>query len=150
MTFRAGDHVLHKPSGETWVLACDEERGEVICCGWPESFAKAADCELVDAVSDEYRRELLLRVARSCSDQTRGSRALEQLAKGADPPCCDCIVQRADVIRPATRRTTTWSWCAEHYTDELHSQSRAVAAAKQAFEVVDTCEVVARQGAGDA
>jgi hypothetical protein len=76
--FRAGDHVHHSPSTENWVLACDEVRGEVVCAGWPETTAKATDCTLLKAATDEQRAEMLL----SCShhDGLRGSRARAQLA----------------------------------------------------------------------
>ena len=47
---RPSDTVLHKPSGETWVVCgVDRERGELIPCGYPfPSFAKIADCELIE------------------------------------------------------------------------------------------------------
>ena len=80
MGFRAGDVIHHAPSGEEWLLACDEERGEVICCGWPETIAKATDCTLVTAATDEERAALLARVAKSCAGQLRGSRAAQQPA----------------------------------------------------------------------
>ena len=45
---KPGDHVLHKPSGETWVVAyADPARNEIAWCGWPEGAAKISDCELV-------------------------------------------------------------------------------------------------------
>lgn len=46
---RPNDVVLHKPSGETWVVCgVDHERGELIPCGYPfPSLAKIADCVLV-------------------------------------------------------------------------------------------------------
>jgi hypothetical protein len=58
-TFRAGDVVKHGPSGETWTLATDEENGEVQWCGWPEGWAKAADCTLVEEATDAGRRKML-------------------------------------------------------------------------------------------
>lgn len=46
---RPSDTVLHRPSGETWVVCgVDHEKGELIPCGYPfPSLAKIADCELV-------------------------------------------------------------------------------------------------------
>lgn len=46
---KAGDLVLHKPSGETWVVCgVDPAAGELIPCGYPfPTVAKLADCELV-------------------------------------------------------------------------------------------------------
>lgn len=68
--FRAGDRVRHRPSGETWILAVDErEDGSVYPCGWPESRADAADCELVEAASDEKRLEMLRHVAGGHDDE---------------------------------------------------------------------------------
>lgn len=56
--FRTGDAVKHKPSGETWLVAyC--ERGYVCCCGWPESLAPVADCELHRKGTDAECEELL-------------------------------------------------------------------------------------------
>jgi hypothetical protein len=77
--FRAGDIVLHRPSGERWMLACDEYQGEVVCCGWPETFAKASDCELRHAANDADRRTVLADVSRH-HDTIRGRRAYSQLA----------------------------------------------------------------------
>ena len=57
--FRAGDHVQHFGSGETWVLACDQEGDEVVPAGWPESCAPAAHCRLVKAATDDERRKML-------------------------------------------------------------------------------------------
>lgn len=57
--FRAGDIVLHKPSGEEWQLACDEDRGEVLPCGWPACIAEAADCTLAKAATDDERTKML-------------------------------------------------------------------------------------------
>lgn len=46
---KANDLVLHKPSGETWVVCgVDPAAGELIPCGYPfPTVAKLADCELV-------------------------------------------------------------------------------------------------------
>ena len=47
---RPNDTVLHKPSGETWVVCgVDHEKGELIPCGYPfPTIAKLSDCELVE------------------------------------------------------------------------------------------------------
>ncbi len=76
-TFRAGDHVFHKPTGETWVLACDQEGNNVICAGWPESLARASDCEIRHTADDTERLDMLTKV--STSGQTRGAWAKRQL-----------------------------------------------------------------------
>lgn len=57
-TFRAGDAVFHRPTGEEWLLAW-AENSRVSACGWPETIAEAADCELVQACSDEKHVEML-------------------------------------------------------------------------------------------
>ena len=68
VTMRAGDTVLHRPTGETWVLAwgdaadtwgCDGTIGSVSACGWPESIARMSDCDLVTACSDAEHEEML-------------------------------------------------------------------------------------------
>lgn len=47
---RPNDTVLHRPSGETWVVCgVDHEKGELIPCGYPfPTLAKLNDCELVE------------------------------------------------------------------------------------------------------
>jgi hypothetical protein len=77
--FRAGDHIHHKPSGEDWVLAADQDGDRVVCAGWPESFAKAVDCELKRAATDEERISMLRKVSEACGDQSRGRLARRQL-----------------------------------------------------------------------
>jgi hypothetical protein len=41
-TIDTADHVLHGPSGETWVVAY-VEGDRLAWCGWPEGEAKLAD-----------------------------------------------------------------------------------------------------------
>lgn len=47
---RPSDTVLHKPSGETWVVCgVDHNKGELIPCGYPfPTLAKLSDCELIE------------------------------------------------------------------------------------------------------
>lgn len=47
---RPNDVVLHKPSGEKWVVCgVDYSKGELIPCGYPfPTLAKLNDCELVE------------------------------------------------------------------------------------------------------
>ena len=47
---RPSDVVLHKPTGETWVVCgVDREKGELIPCGYPfPTLAKIDDCELIE------------------------------------------------------------------------------------------------------
>ena len=60
--FRAGDHVHHKPTGEDWVLAfgdLEDQTGQVSPCGWPETLAKAEDCYMLKAATDEEHDAML-------------------------------------------------------------------------------------------
>lgn len=78
--FRAGDVVSVKTINEKWVLACDEEDGEVICAGWPESRTPTSNVELVRAATDEQRLQMLRDVAqRRDASSTRERRAKRQL-----------------------------------------------------------------------
>lgn len=49
---RSGDTVLHRPSGERWLVAY-VDGDHLSWYGWPEGLASVADCELVKACSDE-------------------------------------------------------------------------------------------------
>lgn len=65
VSFRPGDVVLHKPSGEHWVVAAvstdqEPQHRRLLCCGWPESQALFSECELVEAASDEKARKTTL------------------------------------------------------------------------------------------
>jgi hypothetical protein len=110
-TFRAGDVVKHMPSGETWTLAYGEGR-DVSAMGWPESIARAADCELVEAASDEEHVKALCEVASIGPDERgrtdhRASVARRQLAAMSGP------VTRPDTPAPAV--------CADE-ADDLRSR----------------------------
>ena len=76
MTFRAGDKVFHKPTGETWILAVDQRGNDVYWCGWPEGYAYAKDCELKKSATDEDRLKML----RDWSEK-RGNDARIRIAK---------------------------------------------------------------------
>lgn len=54
----AGDVVAHLPSGEEWVLGCDEVDGRVWPCGWPSTIADASDCRLLRRMPGERIRML--------------------------------------------------------------------------------------------
>jgi len=71
---RAGDHVRHRPSGESWVVAYQD--GEYISwCGWPAGEARAADCEVIKAATDEEHRAMLDRLADLDDKRGRMARA---------------------------------------------------------------------------
>jgi len=79
--FRTGDTVLHKPTGECWLVAlCEGD--DLSWCGWPEGWAKASDCELIKVASDEEHLKLLRDIAapggheHERDHRTRGARRI--------------------------------------------------------------------------
>lgn len=80
---RTGDYVLHKPSGETWVVAY-VNGDDLAWCGWPHGLARTSDCELVKQCTDEEHDKLLVEMSKISGD-SRGSyarRALVLKARG--------------------------------------------------------------------
>jgi len=74
---RTGDTVLHKPTGERWVVAfVDGPRLSWV--GWPPGYAKTSDCELVKECGDDESNALLKRLA-EMKDDARGRWARYQL-----------------------------------------------------------------------
>ena len=65
---RSGDTVLHRPSGEKWSVAY-VDGDELVPRGWPLSYAKTADCDLVRAC-DDATHMLVLRDMAMMSDQS--------------------------------------------------------------------------------
>lgn len=62
MQIDTADAVLHRPTGETWLVAVVD--GEhLIPCGWPLSRAQLPDCDLLRAATDEQRVKLLHEMA---------------------------------------------------------------------------------------
>lgn len=55
---RTGDHVFHKPTGETWVVRY-VHGDRMAWCGWPPGEALAKDCEIVRACSDEEHANMV-------------------------------------------------------------------------------------------
>ncbi len=77
MDIDTADHVLHGPSGETWVVAyVDGDR--LAWCGWPEGEAKLADCTLLKKATTAQRDKLLLELA-DCTNDRRGRYARQRL-----------------------------------------------------------------------
>lgn len=99
--FRAGDSVLHGPSGETWVVAYVD--GEYMAwCGWPEGEAQVRDCTLVTAVSDTDHIAWLVDIAKANGKRGRKARAaLEAMI--------EC------------REDTAASWCKSHQRRMTHT-----------------------------
>jgi hypothetical protein len=61
---RAGDHVHHGPTGETWVVRrVVEDRLEWL--GWPPGQAKLSDCTTLYRCADEEHQETLKQIAQS-------------------------------------------------------------------------------------
>lgn len=75
-----GDVILHKPSGEKWVVAFVTE-DMLCCCGWPKSYAKLSDCELVTPATAEERERLLWDMARISGEDRRKRYAQHRLAQ---------------------------------------------------------------------
>jgi hypothetical protein len=54
---RCGDTVLHRPSGEEWVVAyADAEQDVLAWAGWPDGRARLSDCEIIQRCSEETHR----------------------------------------------------------------------------------------------
>lgn len=81
-----GDTVYHKPSRETWRVAC--VRGDRLSwCGWPEGQANLADCELVQKAAPGEKEKLLQTLAdMNNQDDHRCRFARYELGKTAAPP----------------------------------------------------------------
>lgn len=69
---KTGDTVLHKPTGERWIVAVCNSK-EVIPCGWPLTLADPNDCELVKSCSVDEELTLLddMRKITDASDPRR-------------------------------------------------------------------------------
>jgi hypothetical protein len=79
--FRAADVVAHGPSGETWVLACDEFSDSVWPAGYPETRAAATDCTLITPATDAERVDMLTRAAAITGADYRRRLAAHQLTQ---------------------------------------------------------------------
>lgn len=65
---RSGDTVLHRPSGEKWSVAF-VDGDKLVPRGWPLSYAKVSDCDLVRSCDDDTH-ETVLRDMAVMSDQS--------------------------------------------------------------------------------
>lgn len=89
--FRAGDIVKHLPSGDEWVLAIDQEGDRVSWCGWLEGQARAGDCVLVKAATDEERKLILTEVAMMGNrDNGRPDHRTTAAIRQLKPACSAC------------------------------------------------------------
>ena len=57
-----GDIVFHRPTAETWIVAC-VQGNNLSYCGWPEGMADLSDCELKEKTTPEKRDQLLKELA---------------------------------------------------------------------------------------
>lgn len=85
MPFRTADVVRHLPSGQVWVVAYADQY-TLICCGWPESSASPADCELEYSATDEAHWKLVEQVAKH-PHSSRGSRCWALLEARREKEC---------------------------------------------------------------
>lgn len=75
---RCGDHVLHRPSGETWVVAyADPATDDLAWAGWPNGLARLSDCEIVHRCTDAEHR-LQVEAWAGTPDDSRSSRVLRR------------------------------------------------------------------------
>ena len=73
-----GDIVLHRPTGETWVVA-GVIGDTLMWVGWPEGCAKLSDCELQEKATQNERNELLQRLSKMNGDDIRKRHAQRML-----------------------------------------------------------------------
>jgi len=56
-----GSIVLHRPSGEEWIVgAVCELSGDLSPDGWPPTVSKASDCDLVEKATPERAEDKIL------------------------------------------------------------------------------------------
>lgn len=79
MPIQTGDTVLHKPTGEEWLVAFEKD-GRLYWCGWPEGCADTSDCELVEKGTYAQRQALLKDMAKMNGNDARKCYAQEELA----------------------------------------------------------------------
>lgn len=77
-----GDEVLHRPTGELWIVAFVKET-RLAWCGWPPGTAELGDCQLVRKASRAERAKLLAEMAGIVGDR-RGDYARERLLLEGD------------------------------------------------------------------
>lgn len=135
---RAGDHVLHRPTGETWVLAAVDGE-DVLWAGWPPGRARLADCELLTAATDAVHRDMVDR----CRDLRGDSGELDDRARVSRrhecPVCTEADkglrtagwIRRDEVVAEARRRRDMKD--AESRTAALHEHDHQAYGAAEAL-----------------
>lgn len=77
-----GDHVYHEPTDEHWLVAY-VENGNVVCCGWPLTYANLSDCTLTQKATPGQRDNLLKSMANISEPDPRREYARDRLNKVA-------------------------------------------------------------------
>lgn len=104
-TPRCGDHVLHHPSGQTWVVAfADEDRGELSAAGWPASIVKLSDCELVMRCSDAEHTAAVLgwMTSGGTGGDFRRARVLALYMGALADPAAAQMLERHAALKPSS------------------------------------------------
>lgn len=83
MDIDTGDTVLHRPTGEEWLVA-GVENGRLMWYGWPPGTADVADCELIRKATTTERDKLLHELADMRNDDKRRRLARSVLSKSPD------------------------------------------------------------------
>ena len=68
---RIGDIVIHKPSGEQWLVARVCEDGSIIAAGWPCTYGESKDIDLTESCSDQVHEDLVASLRNLPSDDPR-------------------------------------------------------------------------------
>lgn len=80
---KTGDTVLHRPSGEHWLVAgVDGDR--LMWCGWPEGSANLSDCELINSCDAASELSMLHELADMSSPDMRRRFAIRRLTEIGD------------------------------------------------------------------
>ena len=82
MDIDTGDTVLHKPTGEEWLVA-GVKGDRLMWCGWPQGTASLNDCDLVAKAMPEARDKLLREMAAMPGSDMRKTYAMQRLGHNA-------------------------------------------------------------------
>lgn len=97
---KPNDVVLHKPSGEKWVVAgVNQEAGYLIPCGWPfPSFARIDSCELAERNYEQepQRKEVILQLLHKGLDGYVDARSAAFHGVGTETPAPQDVVRCKD------------------------------------------------------
>lgn len=109
-TIETADHVLHRPSGETWLVSYVQD-GYLSWCGWPEGRVPLADCELVWKATPDERIKLVAQMARWDEDGSPRARyGRERLAEHKDDQAVDTFAYAMKVKLARARAKGRSGW----------------------------------------